>query len=176
MEFTLAEYMQLVKGFPRNEEIVKWLNWIFKYYKIDNPLRVSAFLGRIGHECKSFTDFEEDASGSAYEGRKDLRNTSKGDGVKYKGRGAVQITGKANYTTMSKAFNKDFVGNPKLLLEPEYAIKVSGFFWESKGLNALADKGNLKEIVRRINGGYNGLADTEARYKRCLDWFKSKGF
>ena len=67
MEFTLAEYMQLVKGFPRNEEIVKWLNWIFKYYKIDNPLRVSAFLGRIGHECLSFNQFEELASGAAYE-------------------------------------------------------------------------------------------------------------
>lgn len=176
MEFTLAEYMQLVKGFPRNEEIVKWLNWIFKYYKIDNPLRVSAFLARVGHECLSFNQFEEFASGAAYEGRKDLGNTSPGDGKKYKGFGAIMYTGKFNYQTISKVFNKDFVGNPKLLLIPEWAIKTAGYFWESKGLNALADKGNLKEIVRRINGGFNGLSDTELRYKRCLDWFKAKGF
>lgn len=176
MQFTLAEYMQLVKGFPRNEEIVKWLNWIFDYYKIDNPLRVSAFLARVGHECKSFTDFEEDASGEAYEGSKILGNTQKGDGRRFKGFGAIQITGRWNYGWISKALKKDFLNNPQLLLENEWAIKSAGFFWSFKDLNKLADKGDIKEVTRRINGGYNGLVDTQLRYKRCLDWFKAKGF
>lgn len=176
MQFTLSEYMQLVKGFPRNEETVRWLNWIFDYYKIDNPLRVSAFLARIGHECLSFTALEEFASGDAYEGKKDLGNTQKGDGRKYKGRGFIMITGKSNYTILSKVYNKDFVNKPELLLESEWAAKTAGWFWNWKNLNKIADKGDIKEITRRINGGYNGLVDTQVRYKRCLDWFKAKGF
>lgn len=176
MEFTLSEYIQLVKDFPRNEEIVRWLNWIFEYYKIDNPLRVSAFLARTGHECLSFTSLEEIASGEAYEGRKDLGNIQKGDGVKYKGRGFIMITGRNNYTTLSKVFNKDFVANPNLLKEIEWSAKSAGWFWNWKELNKLADKGDINEITRRINGGYNGLVDTQVRYKRCLNWFKEKGF
>lgn len=176
MQFTLAEYMQLVKGFPRNEEIVKWLNWIFDYYKIDNPLRVSAFLARIGHESLSFTRVREIASGDAYEGRKDLGNTQKGDGRKFRGRAYIQITGRSNYTILSRVYNKDFVNKPELLEEIEWSAKATGWFWNWKDLNKLADKGNIKEITRRINGGYNGLVDTQLRYKRCLDWFKAKGF
>jgi putative chitinase len=176
MQFILAEYVQLVKGFPKNEEVVKWLNWLFAFYNIDNPLRVSAFLARIGHECASFNTLEESASGQAYEGRKDLGNTSKGDGVKYKGKGWIMITGKNNYSILSKAYNKDFVSKPELLKEIEWAAKSCGWYWNLKDLNKLADKGNIKEITRIINGGYNGLIDTQTRYVRCLQWFKSKGY
>ena len=176
MKFTLVDFQQLVKGFPKNEEIVKWLNYTFDFYKINTPLRISAFLARIGHECLSFTQFEEFASGAAYEGRKDLGNIQKGDGVKYKGRGAVQITGRTNYSNLSKAFAIDFITNPKLLLTPEWAIKSSGWFWSTKNLNSLADKGNIEGITKVINGGFNGLQDTKDRYLKCLQWFKSKGY
>lgn len=176
MKLTLKDLQELVKGFPSNEELVKWLNYIFEFYKINTPLRISAYLARIGHECLSFKQFEEFASGAAYEGRKDLGNTVPGDGKKYKGMGAVQITGKSNYIALSKALNKDFVSNPKLLLQPEWAIKSSGWFWDSRKLNIPSDKGDIRTVTKIINGGFNGLKETQERYLRCLQWFKSKGY
>jgi putative chitinase len=176
MKLTLKDLQELVKGFPSNEELVKWLNYIFEFYKINTPLRISAFLSNTGHECLSFKQFEEFASGRAYEGRKDLGNIYPGDGVKFKGFGAIMYTGRANYTRLSKTLNKDFVSNPKLLLEPEWAIKSAGVFWNEKKLNIPSDKGDIKTVRKTINGGFNGMIDVQERYVRCLQWFKSKGY
>lgn len=94
---------------------------------------------------------------------------SSGDGWKFRGRGIIQITLSDNYREITKDLGIDFFNNPDLLLQPEYAVKSAFWFWQKKALNALADISNFKEITRKINGGYNGLADREALYKKALE-------
>lgn len=136
-------------------------------FGITNEKRAWMWLAQTGHESLSLRYLEEIASGAAYEGRKDLGNTQPGDGVKYKGRGPIQITGRANYTKAAGALGVDLVNRPQLAAEPQYAFRVSGWWWAAHGLNAIADTGSVRDATKRINGGYNGLADREDRYARC---------
>ncbi len=136
-------------------------------YGIMTPARICAFLAQIGHESDEFRAVEEYASGIAYEGRKDLGNTQKGDGIKYKGRGLIQITGRANYAQMSKDLGIDFIKNPHRLKEPFYACLSAGWYWDKHKLNTLADAGDFKAITKKINGGYNGLDHRTALYKKA---------
>ena len=107
---------------------------------------------------------EEFASGKAYEGRKDLGNTQKGDGVRYKGRGPIQVTGRDAYKQCGAALGVDLVSNPKLLLEPQYGFMGSAWVFGSwKKCNPLADKDNVLAISKKINGGTNGLADRKKK-------------
>jgi putative chitinase len=163
-------------------------------YDINTPTRQLAFLAQAGHESGGLFYTEELASGKAYEGRKDLGNTHPGDGVKYKGRGIIQITGRANYAALTDALGVDFVNNPTLLGgkniklcsadQLRYAALSAGWFWHTHKLNDFADQiiiskaiddgANLKaykEITCRINGGYNGLQDRVVRYKSGLPCF-----
>jgi len=140
---------------------------------INTPLRMAHFLAQVGHESGDLLYSEELASGEAYEGRTDLGNTQTGDGVRFKGRGLIQLTGRSNYVAYGTARGRDFVtGNNNLLLatDPNLAVDVSCWFWVTHGLNALADADNLNAITRRINGGLNGLADRAAHLQRakCL--------
>lgn len=116
-----------------------FLNKYFEKYEVNTTDRIAAFLAQIGHESAELRYVEEIASGKAYEGRKDLGNTQPGDGVKYKGRGLIQITGRSNYTAISKDLDVDFVSNPKLLQEPEYAVLCAFWYWSKHNLNKLAD-------------------------------------
>jgi len=103
---------------------------------------------------------------------KRLGNTPEadGDGQKYRGRGLIQITGRANYEAGSEALFNDArsLNTPELLETPVYAAMSAGWFWKRAGLNTLADKGDLLTITKRINGGTKGLADRQALYKRAL--------
>lgn len=129
-------------------------------YGITTGLQAAHFLAQIGHESACFLYTEELASGQAYEGRADLGNTQKGDGVRYKGRGLIQLTGRANYAAYSKATGIDYVANPdRLADDPLAAVDVACWFWVKNGLPALAEKDDVKAVTKRINGGYNGLDD-----------------
>jgi len=150
----------------RNKYLM-YFNLYLNRYEIDTPLRIAAFMAQIGHESGSLKYCREIASGSAYEGRKDLGNIQKGDGVKFKGRGLIQITGRSNYAETSKALGVDLITNPALLELPENAVQSACWWWKSHGLNELADKEDFRKITRIINGGYNGLADREAIYARA---------
>jgi putative chitinase len=138
------------------------LNDAMAEFGIDTPAREAAFLAQIAHESGSLRYVKELASGAGYEGRADLGNTEPGDGVRYKGRGLIQITGRANYASCSAAL---FDGPDVLLEHPEMLETVSGacrsaaWFWKTHGLNELADAGNFERITRRINGGLNGQPD-----------------
>lgn len=143
------------------------LNATMVEYGINTPARQAAFLAQIGHESGQLRYVKELATGEAYEGRKDLGNTSPGDGVKYKGRGLIQITGRANYQKLALALGVDCVNNPAVLEEPMNSCRSAGWFWSLKGLNALADAGDFLTITKRINGGTNGLADRQALYARA---------
>jgi putative chitinase len=126
-------------------------------YNITTPRRISAFLAQLAHESSEFRYTLELADGKAYEGRADLGNTSPGDGVKYKGRGLIQITGKANYQKLQDAWGMPVVERPELLEEPEGASRSAAWFWQTHGCNSLADGDKFGSITKAINGGFNGL-------------------
>ncbi len=136
---------------------------------IDTPLRRSHFLAQLAHESGSLRFSEELASGEAYEGRQDLGNTEPGDGRRFKGRGLIQLTGRANYAAYSQATGIDYLDQPKLLGDdPKAATDVAGWFWSSRGLNQQADRDDVTTITRIINGGYNGLEDRIDALHRAL--------
>jgi predicted chitinase len=137
-------------------------------FEIATYLRAAAFLAQLAHESAELRYFEEIASGRAYEGRKDLGNTQPGDGMKYKGHGPIQITGRANHTACGLALGLDLVNNPTLITQPQNAFRSAGWFWDTRGLNALADQRLFKAITKKINGGFNGLADRQKYYDRAL--------
>jgi len=150
------------------EKYLPWLNELMPKYGIDTPLRQAHFIAQIALESGSFRYVKEIASGEAYEGRKDLGNIYKGDGVKYKGRGLIQLTGRANYTLFGKDLpGIDVVKHPELLEEPELAVTVSCWFWKRNKLNIYADRDDVKQVTRRINGGYNGLKERTALLDRA---------
>ena len=128
------------------DKYISHLNDTMKQFSIDTPLRQAHFLAQ---------------SGEAYEGRKDLGNTSPGDGVKYKGRGLIQLTGKANY----KAFDDythgvyNLLEHPERVEQPDLATMVAGWFWDKNNLNRYADQDDARKVTKIINGGYNGLDD-----------------
>jgi len=139
---------------------VEPLNDAMREFEIDaNPSRETHFLAQICHESGAFRYVRELASGEAYEGRSDLGNKEPGDGVRFKGRGLIQITGRANYLACGDALGLDLIANPELLEQPVNASRSAGWFWFSHNLNELADRGDIKAITKRINGGLNGYQD-----------------
>jgi putative chitinase len=141
--------------------------------QINTPLRIAHFLAQVGHESGDLLYGEEIADGSEYEGRTDLGNTQPGDGRRFKGRGLIQLTGRANYTAFGTARSRDFVTPTNYLAiatDPELAVDVSCWFWTVHGLNTKADADNLNGVTTTVNGGLNGLADRAAHLQRakCL--------
>lgn len=133
----------------------------------DDPAHVAMWLAQIAHESGSLRYVEEIASGEAYEGRTDLGNNVKGDGVRYKGRGLMQVTGRRNYAKCGEALGVDLIGRPELLEAPTYAAASAGWVWHTFGCAALMSGTDpVFAVTRRINGGTNGLADRRKHY----DW------
>lgn len=134
---------------------------------IDTPLRQAHFLAQIAHESGGLRWLEELASGEAYEGRADLGNDQPGDGVRFKGRGLIQLTGRANYTEFGRALGRDLTSSTEAAAQvaedPDLCVRAATWFWSENGLNALADADDLEAVTRRINGGLNGL-DDRAKY------------
>jgi predicted chitinase len=138
-------------------------------HDITTKKRRCAFLAQLAHESVELRYMEEIASGAAYEGRADLGNTQPGDGKRYKGRGPIQLTGRANYRRFGRLLGLDLEGQPKLAAVPEHGFRIAALFWKLGGLNELADKLSMKgdqaergifmRITKRINGGHNGLND-----------------
>jgi putative chitinase len=139
--------------------LVQYLNKYLAQYEVNTYLRVCHFLAQAAHESASFRTLEEYASGAAYEGRKDLGNTQKGDGVRYKGRGIFQLTGRANYRTIGAKIGKDLENNPTLAATPEISVLTALEYWKSRGLSKFADADDVTTITKRINGGLNGFDD-----------------
>lgn len=159
-----ALFKKLGAPLARAEELALAANVHMRTYRIlDNDLRVAHFMAQLAHESGNFRYMEEIASGRAYEGRKDLGNTEKGDGTRYKGRGPIQLTGRANYRKYGRALGIDFENNPEIVALPSIGMLVACKYWYDNGLNELADKDDINLITRRINGGYNGLDDRKAK-------------
>jgi putative chitinase len=156
----------------RIDLFLEHLNNTLDEFEINTPQRVRMFLAQIGHESGELRYVKELASGEGYEGRKDLGNTSPGDGVRYKGRGLIQITGRSNYVLCSLGLGLPLVEKPELLEEPVNAVRSAGWYWNKCNLNSLADLGLFQKITRRINGGLNGYSDRYRLYQRAFDVVK----
>ena len=126
---------------------------------LTTPLRQAHFLSQLAHESAGFRTTVEYASGAAYNGRRDLGNTQPGDGVRYKGRGLIQVTGRANYKLMGDALDQDFVKNPELAAKFPWAALTAAEYWKMRNINRAADRDDLRAVTRLINGGYNGILD-----------------
>ena len=173
------------------------LNATFSKYDISTPLRQAAFIGQCAHESNNFKTLEENLNysaeglmktwpsrfptkdiadqyarqpakiaGKVYNGR--LGNTSEEEASKFLGRGLIQLTGKENYERCGEALGVDLISEPTLLAEPMYACLSAGWFWNRKGLNALADSKDWDTITKRINGGLIGLDDRKAKIAKAL--------
>ena len=169
-EITDSMLRDIMPNLPaaKRQLYLPFMNAAMREFEIATYLRAAAFLAQLAHESAELRYFEEIASGKAYEGRKDLGNTQPGDGVKYKGHGPIQITGRANHAACGKALGLDLINNPTLITQPPNAFRSAGWFWDSRGLNALADQRLFKAITKKINGGFNGLADRQKYYDRAL--------
>jgi len=173
---TLDQLVSCMPGVSRSKatSYLPYINSAMTGGGITTRRRQAAFLAQVGHESGSLVYMEEIASGAAYEGRKDLGNTQPGDGKRYKGRGPIQITGRANYDAAGKALGLDLINNPTQAATPEVGFRLAVWFWNRAGLNTYADQNTqsaFDSITRKINGGLNGKADRDSRWasaKRVL--------
>ena len=169
----------------------------FAKYDISTPLRQAAFIGQCAHESNNFKVLQENLNysaeglmktwpsrfptkeiadqyarqpvkiaGKVYNGR--MGNTSEEEAAKYFGRGLIQLTGKENYDNCGKGIGVDLISQPDLLVQPNYAALSAGWFWNKKGLNALADTKDYDTMTKRINGGLIGLDDRKAKIAKAL--------
>ncbi|HYO64926.1 MAG TPA: peptidoglycan-binding protein [Archangium sp.] len=167
-EKQLREIMPMLSD-ARARECLPCLDAAMVEADIVTPQRQAAFLAQLAHESGELRYFAELASGEAYEGRRDLGNVQLGDGMRYKGRGPIQLTGRTNYRAAGRALRIDLEAEPERAADVDVGFRVAAWFWTSRGLNAFADAGDFREITRRINGGFNGLAHREAYYRRALE-------
>jgi putative chitinase len=162
---TTAEVAAAALGFPA--DIAHALEQGFLRYGIDSPLERAHFIAQVAHESGSGKWLQELASGKAYEGRKDLGNVKPGDGVKFKGHGLIQVTGRGNHARYSKwKYGDDrAVRDPLMLTRLPDAVDAAFWYWtvERPKLKALALADDVVGVTRAINGGTNGLDDRKAK-------------
>jgi predicted chitinase len=159
----------------KRDALLPFLQAAMTEFAIESPARIAAFLAQLAHESGQFRFMEEiwgptDAQ-RRYEPASTLAttlgNSVAGDGKRFKGRGPIQITGRANYRRFGDLLGIDLVADPARAALPELAFRIAGLFWSKKGLNELADLATqeaFREITRRINGGFNGLEDRQKFY------------
>lgn len=151
----IALYTPIAKLNP----LLEPLNKAMAEFEINTPVRIAHFMAQVAHESDGFNTTVEYASGDAYEWREDLGNVFSGDGRRFRGRGLIQVTGRATYKECGDALGVDLISNPELLATPELACRSAGWFWFTRELNAIADRQDPYMITRLINGSTNGLED-----------------
>lgn len=118
--------------------------------------------------AKTFKPIEEYASGAQYEGRKDLGNDVPGDGMKFKGRGYIQLTGRFNYETYTHKLGKDLICNPVLALDPQNSAVIFARYFKDRGCNVACNNQDWTKVRKLVNGGTNGLTEFLAVVKQYL--------
>lgn len=166
-------------------------------FDITTPQRMAPFLAQVGHESAGLSALVENLNYSAdglrrtfkrhftepefalfarhperianrvYANRMGNGDEASGDGWSYRGRGLIQTTGRDNYKFISDHMATDFITNPDLMADPEYAVRSAMLYWQSRGLNALADAGQFGKITRLINGGTNGEDERVALFTKA---------
>ena len=173
---TLREVMPGL-GAVRAGQLIDGANEALRLADCTTVNRAAMFLAQIGHESVSCKYSTEIASGAAYEGRKDLGNTRPGDGVRFKGRSFIQITGGSNYLAFSRwAHGKGLVRSERYFYA--HPVELAGDRWAWIGavwywtvarakLNSYADAGDIHAATRAVNGGLNGITDRIQRWNRA---------
>lgn len=163
---SLQEFTSMSPGIDPNTAKVylPHLNASMLRANISSDARKAAYIAQLGHESDGFNTLEEYASGADYEGRRDLGNTQKGDGKRFKGRGPIQITGRANYRSYGDAVGVDLIKDPALAATPGVGFQLAAEYWKRNDLNRYADRGEFDTVTQRINGGQNGRADRRSRW------------
>jgi putative chitinase len=179
------------------ESIFNRLPEVIKRYEINTPKRLAHFLSQCGHESGGFKVFTENLNYSAegllktfpkyfnaetaaasarkperiankvYANRMSNGNEESGDGWKFRGRGCIQLTGRANYTAYDQAVPENVLENPDLVAGA-LALDSAGWFWKTNGLNKIADAGDVTAVTKRVNGGTHGLTDRQSRYSALI--------
>ena len=197
MPITLQQLLQILPNAGQVAGVfVPVLNTAMNRYQIVGSKRVAAFVAQVGHESGQLIRLVENLNYSAdalqktwpsrfnaeqaatvarkpeqianiaYGNR--MGNNAPSDGWRYRGRGLIQITGRANYDACGEALGLDLINHPELLEKPQYACMSAAWYWATNGLNTQADAGKFDTITQRINGGQNGAADRQALYARAL--------
>lgn len=165
--------IERVPNYKTNVKVPNELVLAMRKYNIGrDPLERAHILAQCDHESGGFRLKYElwgpTATQSGYEGRDDLGNVNAGDGYKYRGRGFIQLTGRANYKKYSKSIGADIVNSPDLVAT-NYFAETPCLYWISRGLGKYAtgsELSNIKSITRRINGGFNGLDDRIKKFTK----------
>lgn len=145
---------------------------------ITTAARVAAFVSQLAHESAGFRHWEEvwgpTRAQRRYEGRRDLGNIQRGDGYRFRGRGPIQITGRANYERyrlrVRNRFGLDILQSPDVAADLEVGAYIAACYWVDHGLNDYADRGDFRTVTRKINGGFNGWGDRLKRYRRAKNF------
>ena len=162
----------------RGGELLPFLQAALAEFTIDPPPRAAAFLAQVAHESGQFRFMEELWGPTEAQRRYEppsalatrLGNTEPGDGKRFKGRGPIQITGRANYRRYGALLGLDLLADPARAAGPDVGFRIAGLFWRENGLNELADiatDNTFQKITKRINGGLNGLAERQKFYERA---------
>jgi predicted chitinase len=167
---TTTQLQSIMPGLSakKNGELLPLLQAAMTEFAIETSARAAAFLAQLAHESGQFR-FMEEIWGPKPESSlaTTLGNTEPGDGKRFKGRGPIQITGRANYRRFGDLLGVDLMSAPEQAAVPDQAFRIAALFWSKKGLNELADRATddaFREITRRINGGFNGLAERQKFY------------
>ena len=161
----------------RAAELNSGLNKALRLAGCTTVKRAAMFCAQVGEESISLTAATELASGAEYEGRPDLGNTHPGDGVRFKGRSFIQITGRSNYGKLSQWAHSErlvpsatyFVEHPAQLATDQYVWLGPVWYWTvARSMNRFADAGDVEGATRAVNGGLNGFDDRNNRWHRCL--------
>ena len=180
---------------------------LFNKFNVNTQLRLAHFLGQLQHESglkpieenlrysakrltevfgKYFPTLEianqyamqpQKIANRVYSGRMGNGNEASGDGYRFRGRGFLQITGRNNYTALTKwakanGIDADYVNNPDLLLRESDALIAALWFWTANDLNKYADKDDILTITKRINGGLTGINDRKSKTLKYYNLLK----
>jgi putative chitinase len=189
---------ELLKGNKSLDEWYAAMEVLLPKYDINTTQRVAAFISQCAHESANFTLLEENLNYSAeallrvfpkyfrnrdpsayarkpeaianivYSNRMGNRSEKTGDGWAFRGRGVIQLTGANNYTLFSKYIGKSIQDTTKYLGTKQGALESACWFWETNGINKVADTGDVKRVTKIINGGYNGLEDRQKHYNHAI--------
>lgn len=159
-------------GVPQRDEYTEFdaCCSTMRRFQINTKKRAAAWFGNLAKESGELYYTEEIASGAAYEGRRDLGNVRPGDGVRFKGRGYIQITGRANYTRIERDLKIPCLQSPELLERMPHRWTTAGYYWRHMSslgnLNLIADKGNFARTVLGVRGGPD--SDRHKYYERAM--------
>ena len=170
---TSAHLRAIMPNIPQDDDVTEFPACCATMRKFDitNKRRAAAWLANVAKESGELRYTEEIASGAAYEGRADLGNNQPGDGVRFKGRGYIQITGRANYARIAKALGVPCVAHPDLLKRMPHRWWTAGYYWQNMSslgdLNLIADQGNFESTVLGVRGGPD--PGRRAYYDRAME-------